>query len=98
MDPERLRFRQHLKTEMAHYAADCWDLEIKSSYGWVECVGHADRACYDLQVHNATTLSAKHDGYRVMGLQGLVYPCERSAGAQQEERDTADRQSDAASP
>ena len=31
MDPERLRFRQHLKTEMAHYACDCWDLEIKVS-------------------------------------------------------------------
>jgi glycyl-tRNA synthetase len=55
MDPERLRFRQHLATEMAHYAADCWDLEIKSSYGWVECVGHADRACYDLDVHGKAT-------------------------------------------
>lgn len=55
MDPARLRFRQHLSTEMAHYASDCWDLEIQSSYGWVECVGHADRACYDLQVHAAAT-------------------------------------------
>ena len=55
MDPARLRFRQHLATEMAHYAADCWDLEIKSSYGWVECVGHADRACYDLEVHSKAT-------------------------------------------
>ena len=55
MDPKRLRFRQHLATEMAHYAADCWDLEIKSSYGWVECVGHADRACYDLAVHAKAT-------------------------------------------
>ncbi|KAG7352031.1 glycyl-tRNA synthetase [Nitzschia inconspicua] len=55
MDPARLRFRQHLATEMAHYAADCWDLEIKSSYGWVECVGHADRACYDLDVHAKAT-------------------------------------------
>ena len=55
MDPKRLRFRQHLKTEMAHYACDCWDLEIKSSYGWVECVGHADRACYDLDVHAKAT-------------------------------------------
>mmetsp|Transcript_50555 Transcript_50555/g.56405 ORF Transcript_50555/g.56405 Transcript_50555/m.56405 type:complete len:720 (-) Transcript_50555:57-2216(-) len=55
MDPQRLRFRQHLATEMAHYAADCWDLEIKSSYGWVECVGHADRACYDLAVHAKAT-------------------------------------------
>lgn len=55
MDATRLRFRQHLATEMAHYAADCWDLEIKSSYGWVECVGHADRACYDLAVHAKAT-------------------------------------------
>ena len=43
MDPERMRFRQHLSTEMAHYAADCWDMEILVSYGWTECVGHADR-------------------------------------------------------
>ena len=55
MDPSRLRFRQHLTTEMAHYACDCWDLEIQSSYGWVECVGHADRACYDLDVHGKAT-------------------------------------------
>lgn len=55
MDKSRLRFRQHLLTEMAHYAADCWDLEIQSSYGWVECVGHADRACYDLKVHEKAT-------------------------------------------
>lgn len=55
MNPQRLRFRQHLATEMAHYAADCWDLEIESSYGWVECVGHADRACYDLDVHAKAT-------------------------------------------
>ena len=51
VDPTKMRFRQHLRTEMAHYAADCWDLEIKLSYGWVECVGHADRACYDLTQH-----------------------------------------------
>lgn len=43
MDPKRMRFRQHLSTEMAHYAADCWDMEILVSYGWTECVGHADR-------------------------------------------------------
>lgn len=48
--PEGLRFRQHLKTEMAHYACDCWDAEILMAQGWVECVGHADRSAYDLQV------------------------------------------------
>lgn len=58
MDASRLRFRQHLTTEMAHYACDCWDLEIESSYGWVECVGHADRACYDLDVHSKATKTA----------------------------------------
>ena len=51
MNPNKMRFRQHLKTEMAHYAADCWDLEVQMSYGWIECVGHADRACYDLCQH-----------------------------------------------
>ena len=55
MIESKLRFRQHLATEMAHYAADCWDLEILTAYGWVECVGHADRACYDLDVHSKAT-------------------------------------------
>jgi len=50
--PARLRFRQHQSNEMAHYASDCWDAEIHTSYGWVECVGHADRSCYDLTVHS----------------------------------------------
>ncbi|RXH80088.1 hypothetical protein DVH24_041235 [Malus domestica] len=52
IDEERLRFRQHLPNEMAHYAADCWDAEIETSYGWIECVGIADRSAYDLQAHS----------------------------------------------
>ena len=40
---------------MAHYANDCWDLECKTSYGWVECVGCAHRGCYDLSVHAKAT-------------------------------------------
>ncbi|EPS67446.1 hypothetical protein M569_07324, partial [Genlisea aurea] len=51
IDKERLRFRQHLANEMAHYAADCWDAEIECSYGWIECVGIADRSAYDLKAH-----------------------------------------------
>lgn len=30
--PHLIRFRQHLKNEMAHYAKDCWDCEINMSY------------------------------------------------------------------
>ncbi|CAG8638717.1 23352_t:CDS:10, partial [Racocetra persica] len=52
---ERLRFRQHMPNEMAHYACDCWDAEIQSSYGWIECVGCADRSAYDLTVHTNRT-------------------------------------------
>ena len=51
----KLRFRQHLPNEMAHYAADCWDCELRCSYGWVECVGCADRSAYDLEVHTKAT-------------------------------------------
>ncbi|BGP06170.1 Glycine--tRNA ligase 1, mitochondrial [Rhodotorula toruloides] len=55
INPARLRFRQHMANEMAHYAADCWDAEIETSYGWIECVGCADRSAYDLTVHSVKT-------------------------------------------
>ncbi|KQC05107.1 MAG: glycine--tRNA ligase [Methanoculleus sp. SDB] len=51
---EKLRFRQHLPDERAHYAEDCWDAEIFSErFGWVETVGIADRTDYDLRAHAA---------------------------------------------
>jgi len=52
VNPARLRFRQHLQHEMAHYAEDCWDAEIECSYGWIECVGLADRSAFDLKAHS----------------------------------------------
>ncbi|MES1914408.1 MAG: hypothetical protein MHM6MM_006487 [Cercozoa sp. M6MM] len=50
-----IRFRQHLETEKAHYSRDCWDAELLTSFGWVECVGHADRSAYDLNKHAEAT-------------------------------------------
>lgn len=46
---DKLRFRQHMDNEMAHYACDCWDAETKTSYvclfvprfplgGWSGCL------------------------------------------------------------
>ncbi|GCB24728.1 glycine--tRNA ligase 1, mitochondrial [Aspergillus awamori] len=55
VDPKKLRFRQHMANEMAHYATDCWDAELQTSYGWIECVGCADRSAYDLTVHKNKT-------------------------------------------
>jgi len=34
-DMSRVRFRQHMNNEMAHYASDCWDAEIHTSYVWI---------------------------------------------------------------
>ena len=55
VDQKKVRFRQHMANEMAHYAADCWDAELLTSYGWIECVGCADRSAYDLTVHSKKT-------------------------------------------
>ncbi|CAH8620696.1 unnamed protein product [Dicrocoelium dendriticum] len=68
VNPGRLRFRQHLSNEMAHYASDCWDAECHTSYGWIECVGCADRSCFDLTQH------AKATGARLVAEKRLPEP------------------------
>ncbi|QSS55884.1 glycyl-tRNA synthetase [Histoplasma capsulatum var. duboisii H88] len=55
IDESKIRMRQHMMNEMAHYAQDCWDAELFTSYGWIECVGCADRSAYDLTVHKNRT-------------------------------------------
>ncbi|MGD9962671.1 MAG: glycine--tRNA ligase [Thermoplasmata archaeon] len=70
LDPARMRFRQHERTEMAHYASDCWDLEAELGYGWVELVGVADRGCYDLGAH------IKHSGADLTAFQRFDEPKE----------------------
>ena len=54
--PEKsVRFREHASNELAHYAMQCWDLEIKLADGkWLECAGVSYRGCYDLKCHNVT--------------------------------------------
>lgn len=52
---DAIRFRQHRSTEMAHYANDCWDAEVETSYGWIEIAGHADRSAFDLTKHMTKT-------------------------------------------
>ena len=68
VDPLRCRFRQHMSNEMAHYACDCWDAECLTTYGWVECVGCADRSCYDLTQHH------KASGVRLVAEKALPEP------------------------
>jgi len=52
VDSKKFRFRKHADDELAHYATECWDAEMFSErFGWVECVGIADRSAYDLSSH-----------------------------------------------
>lgn len=48
---ENLRLREHLKDELAHYAAACFDIEYKFPFGWQEIHGMADRSTFDLTQH-----------------------------------------------
>ena len=56
LDPKKFRFRKHGENELAHYATECWDAELYSErFGWIECVGIADRSAYDLNAHIDST-------------------------------------------
>jgi glycyl-tRNA synthetase len=78
VDPARLRFRQHLPDERAHYAADCWDAEVHSGrFGWVEIVGIADRTDYDLRSHaghsgNSMTVFIPYDEPKLVKRRRIV--------------------------
>ena len=56
VNPEKFRFRKHREDELAHYAQECWDAELYTErFGWIECVGIADRSAYDLGAHIKAT-------------------------------------------
>lgn len=47
-----LRFRQHRPDELAHYAAEAWDIEYNFPFGFKEIEGIANRTDYDLKNHS----------------------------------------------
>ncbi len=49
---ENVRLRQHMHTELAHYAKDCYDVEYLFPMGWAELEGIANRADFDLSQHS----------------------------------------------
>lgn len=48
---ENLKVREHLKSELAHYAKACSDIEFNFPFGWQELEGIANRQDYDLSSH-----------------------------------------------
>jgi glycyl-tRNA synthetase len=49
--PEKLRLHQHTKEELAHYAADAYDIEYEFPFGWQELEGIHNRTNFDLTRH-----------------------------------------------
>jgi glycyl-tRNA synthetase len=49
--PEHLRFHQHGKDELAHYAINAFDIEFLFPMGWQELEGIHSRSDYDLRRH-----------------------------------------------
>ncbi|MEK7635623.1 MAG: glycine--tRNA ligase [Patescibacteria group bacterium] len=51
INPDNLRFREHTKDELVHYARAAWDIEYKTPFGWKECEGIHHRGDWDLSRH-----------------------------------------------
>ncbi len=49
--PSRLRFREHAKDELAHYAKKAIDVEYRFPFGWKELEGIHNRGDFDLGNH-----------------------------------------------
>ena len=49
--PEKLRFHQHGKDELAHYAKDAYDIQYEFPFGWQEVEGIHNRTDFDLSRH-----------------------------------------------
>ncbi len=49
--PEKLRWHQHGKDELAHYARDAYDIEYEFPFGWNEFEGIHHRGDFDLSNH-----------------------------------------------
>ena len=48
---KNIRFRDHAKNELAHYASQAVDIEYDFPIGWKELEGVHDRGQYDVKMH-----------------------------------------------
>ncbi len=61
INPAKLRLHQHIKTELAHYAKDAYDIQYEFPFGWQELEGIHNRTDFDLKRH--TEFSGKNMSY-----------------------------------
>ena len=51
INKNNLRFHEHNKNELAHYAKEAWDIEYNYPFGWSEIEGIHNRTDFDLVRH-----------------------------------------------
>jgi len=78
--PERIRWHEHGKDELAHYARSAYDIEYKFPFGWSELEGVHNRTDFDLRRH--TEYSGKDMTYfdQESNERFMPYIIETSAG------------------
>jgi len=52
INEDKLKFREHDESELAHYARYTTDVEYEFPFGWQELEGIANRGNFDLRMHN----------------------------------------------
>ncbi|MDD5704030.1 MAG: glycine--tRNA ligase [Dehalococcoidales bacterium] len=80
MRKENLKFRQHCKEELAHYALGCFDINFRFPMGWSELEGIASRGDYDLTQHENCSGKSLHYNDEEAKEHYLPYVIEPSAG------------------
>ncbi len=79
--PQKLRWHQHTREELAHYAKKAFDIEYEFSFGWKEIEGIHNRTDFDLSRHKESSgkdLSYYDDQTKT---RFIPYIIETSAGA-----------------
>ena len=80
INEKNIRFHEHGKSELAHYAKEAWDIEYNFPFGWSEVEGIHNRTDFDLARHEE--FSGKNLKYydQVANERYLPYIIETSAG------------------
>ena len=94
-DIKNIRIRQHSKKELAHYADDAWDVEVKTGrYGWFELLGVHDRTNYDLKQHGKHSKTKMEVSGEVPRILEIALGLERTTYALLENSDVNDKKRD----
>ena len=78
---EKLRFHQHAKDELAHYAKDAYDIQYEFPFGWQEFEGIHNRTDFDLTRHQQASGKKLEYVETTTNERFIPYIVETSAGA-----------------